>query len=197
MDNIYQDVRNKECLVYSFGISDDLTFEEEMTALGCKVHAYDPTVKPVSDSVHIHNMGLAHFTGKMTLTINHDNNRKSDPLDVMTLAEAIKVNGDTEATISYLKVDVESSEIKAIPEWLDSKVLKNVNQIGIEMHTGKVHLTGEERPQVFRGLLKSFLEFYHLGFRLISYSPNLCVSQTQDQYGARYYTYADIVFYRP
>ena len=196
MDNIYQDVQRNKCLVYSFGISDDLTFEEEMAGIGCKVHAYDPTVRPVSQSVRIHNVGLAHYTGNMTLTINHDNNRKSDPLSVMTLADAISANEELESTISYLKVDVEASEIKAIPEWLESNVLKNVKQIGIEMHTGKVHLTGEERPQIFKELLKSFLEFYQLGFSLISYSPNLCVSQSQDQYGARYYTYADIVFYK-
>ena len=91
---------------------------------------------------------------------------------------------------------MESSEIKAIPEWLESGILRNVRQIGIEMHTGKVHLTGEERPGVFRQLLKSFWELYQLGFRLISYAPNLCVSTSQDQYGAHHYTYADLVFYK-
>ena len=39
MDNIYQDVQRNKCLVYSFGISDDLTFEEEMAGIGCNVHA--------------------------------------------------------------------------------------------------------------------------------------------------------------
>jgi hypothetical protein len=32
------------CLVYSFGLSDDWDFEEFMAELGCTVRAFDPTV---------------------------------------------------------------------------------------------------------------------------------------------------------
>ena len=65
------------------------------------------------------------------------------------------------------------------------------------MHAGKVHLTSEERPKVFRQLLNSFQELYKIGFRLVSYAPNLCVgNMSQDQDNKNYYTYADIVFIR-
>lgn len=37
MDKLYLDIKNQECLVYSFGLSDDWTFEEVMADLGCKV----------------------------------------------------------------------------------------------------------------------------------------------------------------
>ena len=37
LDDIYRDIKNKECLIYSFGIADDWTFEEYMASLGCKV----------------------------------------------------------------------------------------------------------------------------------------------------------------
>ena len=53
-----------------------------------------------------------------------------------TLAKAMESNGHTDTSISYLKVDVESSEINSIPEWLQTGALNNVQQIGIEMHTG-------------------------------------------------------------
>ena len=37
MDNLYNAIQNGTCLVYSFGIADDWTFEISMAALGCKV----------------------------------------------------------------------------------------------------------------------------------------------------------------
>jgi len=200
LDNIFKDVNRNKCLVYSFGLADDITFENELSDLGCTVHAYDPTVTPPEiknpEIVHFHSIGLSHYHGQMTLTINQENNRKSD-FHVTTLAKAMESNGHTNTSISYLKVDVESSEINSIPEWLQTGALNNVQQIGIEMHTGKVHLTSEERPNVFRQLLKSFQELYKIGFRLVSYAPNLCVGNTsQDQDSKNYYTYADIVFIR-
>ena len=37
LDDIYRDIKNEKCLIYSFGIADDWTFEEYMASLGCKV----------------------------------------------------------------------------------------------------------------------------------------------------------------
>ena len=37
LDTLYDDIINKNCLIYSFGLSDDWTFEENMANLGCKV----------------------------------------------------------------------------------------------------------------------------------------------------------------
>ena len=35
MDNIFKDVNRNKCLVYSFGLADDITFENELSDLGC------------------------------------------------------------------------------------------------------------------------------------------------------------------
>ena len=35
MDNIFKDVDRNKCLVYSFGLADDITFENELSDLGC------------------------------------------------------------------------------------------------------------------------------------------------------------------
>ena len=197
LDNIYEDVKRGMCLVYSYGIADNLLFEEEMASLGCVVHAYDPTVDVQSEAVKIHQVGLSYFNGKTTIQVNQDNiNPILEELEVMTLAEAMAVNGDGDSQVSYLKVDVESHEISAIPEWLQSGVLDNVRQIGLEIHTGSLALDKEERPVVLRQLLICLLEFYKLGFRVVSFNPNYCMNRDQC-YDKQFYTFANLVLFKP
>jgi len=45
LDDLYNDVQNGKCLIYSFGIFADWTFEEAMANLGCTIRAFDPTTK--------------------------------------------------------------------------------------------------------------------------------------------------------
>jgi hypothetical protein len=58
LDKLYGDVMSGRCLIYSFGIAGDWTFEESMAQLGCTVRAFDPTIngegKPASDLVSTH-----------------------------------------------------------------------------------------------------------------------------------------------
>ena len=199
MDNFHNDILNDRCLIYSFGIADDYQFEELMGSVGCVVHAYDPTVSlPASPAknVYFKKLGLGHFKGKKELTLNFDANMRSEPVPITTLKDAISQNGDLGKEITYLKVDIEGSEIKAIPEWIQSGVLENVRQIGIELHTGKVYFDRKGQTDAAKKLLKFTTELYDLGFRHISYSPNTCVGKSQDPNG-QYYTFIDIVLYKP
>ena len=128
-----------------------------MGSLGCIVYAYDPTVNlPLSpaQNVYFKKMGLGHFMGKKELFTP---NKRSDPLPITTLKDAISKNGHLGKEITYLKVDIESSEIKAIPEWIQSGVLENVRQIGMELHTGKVFFDRKGKLMQRR----SFLSSYH------------------------------------
>jgi hypothetical protein len=58
LDKLYADVQSGNCLIYSFGIADDWTFEEAMAELGCTIRAFDPTIdgstKPNYDQVKPH-----------------------------------------------------------------------------------------------------------------------------------------------
>ena len=41
LDNLYHDIIDGNCLVYSFGIADDWTFEISMADMGCKVSSME------------------------------------------------------------------------------------------------------------------------------------------------------------
>ena len=107
-------------------------------------------------------------------------------------------NGDEDKTITYLKVDVESAELSSIPTWVKSKILNNIDQIGIELHTGSVHLKDHKIGQVLGEILQSIqIMKRDFGFKIIDYTPNGCVGKSQDKIEKRYHTYFDIVLYKP
>lgn len=44
MDNLVKVIENSECLIYSFGLSNDWTFEDIMDSSGCTIYAFDASV---------------------------------------------------------------------------------------------------------------------------------------------------------
>jgi len=111
----------------------------------------------------------------------------------MTLKDTINSMGDSGKIISYLKVDIEGSEIKAIPEWISSGVLDQVRQFGIEIHTG-AGLGADPLPHLLE-LLDSIRQLHQIGFKLISNVNNDCIGKTEDL-EKRYLNLMEAVFYK-
>ena len=57
-----------------------------------------------------------------------------ETIKIRTLETMLKMNGDINKHLTYLKVDVEGFEVWSLKNWMDSNALKNVEQLGIE-HT--------------------------------------------------------------
>ena len=53
LDRIYEDIKQDKCLIYSFGLADDWSFEEQMASMGCQVRAFDPTVTENPEQKHL------------------------------------------------------------------------------------------------------------------------------------------------
>merc|ERR1712241_1356722 len=81
--------------------------------------------------------------------------RQLETIKVKSLETLIKENGDLGKEITYLKLDVEGTEIGCMKKWLKSGVMKYVQQLGVEMHTGiKNVVTKSEVKNVFASLIK-------------------------------------------
>ena len=168
MDDLLEDLSQKKCLIFSFGIETDWTFEDVMDKLGCTIHAFDPSVDyPATRGKHI-------TFEKLGVSAKVDTGQKLD-----TLSSILKKYNHQDSTISYLKMDIEQAELEGLPVWLASGALKNVDQIALEIHLNEdVNVS----VQFFETLKKLYIEG---SFRIISYEPNGCFKngdKSQDKF---------------
>ena len=68
IDLIKASIDKGECLVYSFGLGSDWSFENTLANMGCTIRALDPTVvnkpKDAHDNIHFRPFGLSHSSGQ-------------------------------------------------------------------------------------------------------------------------------------
>jgi len=118
---------------------------------------------------------------------------KLTPFQLLTLSDAIDLMNDTGKTISYLKVDIEGSERLAMGEWIDSGILENVRQIGIEIHTD---VPVPQLNVTLTTLVNTFQRLYDSGFRMISNTNNECIGKKFD-FLNKYHSLFEVVFFKP
>ena len=123
------------CVVYSFGINNEWSFDDTMEKYGCKVFSFDPNMN-VGDHSHSHkikffNLGLGdrdHVTadGK-AWTI-----KKYKTLS--SIHEMLLPHHGGKTIIDYLKMDIEFAEWDVIPQIISSGMLAKVRQLAVEFH---------------------------------------------------------------
>ena len=92
MDN--EDLWNGQgnCLIYSFGISTDWSFEDALDELGCQIYAFDPTVNYPArrgNNIFFEALGLS------------DDNEKENYFTLKTILQGMR---HLNRNINYLKV---------------------------------------------------------------------------------------------
>ena len=174
LPELQYDIKKDECLIYSFGVSTEWSFEKAMNDFGCQVLMFDPTVnypKELGDKLSFEKLGVAA--------------RRNEEKQLDTFSSILRRNGHLDRKITYLKVDVEGAEVDGLLDWLESGALKNVQQLGLEFHLPDTATTLE----FFYALLK----LYSLtDFRLVSFDFNGCGRN----YDSWYTKYAEIVLMR-
>ncbi|XP_043246991.1 uncharacterized protein LOC122394298 [Amphibalanus amphitrite] len=161
-----------DCLIYSFGINYDWSFDEAARAFGCEVHSFDPSIDYPegrrSDGITFHHFG-----------IGRNNHTNVYGWQIYTLDQIMDILGHKGRTIHYLKMDAEGGEFDMMAQQLldgaGEFVLDKVEQIGFEVHyrldprleMGDFYLLANETIRSMR----------ELGFNMVMWEYNKVVWQ--------------------
>ena len=169
--------RPKEpCLVYSFGIRNDFSFDDELsTVYGCHVFSFDPSMGKV-DHKHSENVWFKN------IGISGENCQKGN-WTLRTVDYIREMLNHKDREIDILKMDVEHSEWSSLTQMLESDTLRYVKQLLVEFHSyGRKFLS-------YLNLLRKLFDF---GFRIFWTHKN---SYCKFQVDWGYYTKCTEVYF--
>ncbi|XP_027219953.2 uncharacterized protein [Penaeus vannamei] len=163
----------KDCLVYSFGAGDDISFEDSIIEFAdCELHLFDPSINASDilnesgEKIKFHKLGL----GESEKVLVH----KGVTYKFNTFDSILRQNGHLGRTIHYLKLDIESSEWVVLPYLLEKGLLDNVWQLAMELHSTFLNnLPFEKWMEHLQRQHDVLTSLETLGFRKISYRENL------------------------
>nr|CAH0113010.1 unnamed protein product [Daphnia galeata] len=120
------------CLVYSFGINNQWTFDDAMAQFGCQVYSFDPSMGvgdyDRSQQIHFYSLGLS----------GRDEVHPSTKWKMKTawsIYQMLAPRHGVSTLIDVLKMDIEFYEWDAIPQMLRSGFLADkVKQLAVEIH---------------------------------------------------------------
>ncbi|XP_046578295.1 probable methyltransferase-like protein 24 [Haliotis rubra] len=177
------------CLVYSFGIWNDWSFDDAMGALGCEVHSFDPSIGLKSfnrsANVHFHDIGIS-GTDSDTFVPTKDIYVKTKQIwKIRRLETIMQMLGHTNRHIDVLKIDVETSEWPTAKDLAESGVLSKVKQFAVEWHLFPTYPSKDKYVEFYtsvQGMKEKGLRTFRADFHNRNYGEKNWIMQADVNY---------------
>lgn len=171
------------CIVYSFGIADDWSFDDDMAVkYGCTVKSFDPSL-----NLKDHQRGALQWF--YSLGLAGRNRVNEEGWELKTMGTLLADFQEDKKIIDYLKFDIEGSEWESLEQMLVEKVLHRVKQLGFEVHFAK-NSSPEELTTKWRILQK----LHQLGFRRWHFHENAVGRFRSERANNRLSTWFEMVY---
>jgi FkbM family methyltransferase len=169
---------NKDSVIYSFGIGEDISFDLSMIEkFRVVVHAFDPTPRSINwikkqnlpGHFKVHEYGISNYDGTAnfyppknpdhishSIMVRPETRSQAITVHVYQLSTIIKMLGNEE--IDVLKMDIEGAEYAVIKNIIENKIA--IKQLCVEFHhffdninfdqtEGAIRLLNENGYQIF------------------------------------------------
>ncbi|KAF9159269.1 hypothetical protein DFQ26_006740 [Actinomortierella ambigua] len=165
--SLYEENREEKCIVYSLGVNDDSTFEDEfLQRTSCEIYAFDASVDGMANGLA--NNPRVHF---QKVFVGKEDKVDGSGIQWKTLKTIMKEYGHT--WVDVLKIDIEGGEYDTLgavmADYAGAPALP-FSQLQLEMHLFK---HGTSREINFGEFLKFFRRLEAAGLRPFWDEPNL------------------------
>jgi hypothetical protein len=124
----------KRCLIYSFGINNEWSFDEAMELYGCEIFSFDPSMNVShhnrTNYIHFYEIALHN----MDKNDGWEMNTKVPTRTLSYIYDMLSPIHGGETVIDYLKIDIENAEWQVLPQILESGMMDKVRQLAVEVH---------------------------------------------------------------
>ncbi|XP_059146513.1 uncharacterized protein LOC131934455 isoform X2 [Physella acuta] len=160
------------CLVYSFGINFDFSFDDAMAKLGCEVHSFDPSMNQSDHKRDInstfHNLGLSNTNTDGFIARKDSYVTSKQVWKMRTLKSVKKMLGHEKRVIDVLKIDIEGHEWDVVDNLMETNMFPSIRQFMLEFHLFPDWPVKEDYVYLY----KIYTRLREMGFREYSVGPH-------------------------